>query len=171
MEFDDGAPLIAFSKKSKIAVITHQANREGTDLPLNPSFVPMVQGIFNYLSRPTDAAATGAVIANLVPGHDERRAPGIYPTDKGVTLVAADVTESDISNADEKTFRKQLGLPALDAPTPELLPPAAGPESTHQREGELWPWILAALLALLILESGLAARRIRQPATSDAHVN
>ncbi|HEY8961195.1 MAG TPA: VWA domain-containing protein, partial [Luteolibacter sp.] len=28
MEFDDGSPLVAFSKQSKIAVITHPANRE-----------------------------------------------------------------------------------------------------------------------------------------------
>ena len=171
MEFDDAAPFVAFSSKGKIAVITHPANREGSDLPLNPSFVPFIQGIFSYLSRPPESAATRVAIENLVPGRDERRAPGIYEKKPGLTLITADVAESDISNSDEKTFRQVLGLPALDAPIPDLLPPPTDIASSHQREGELWPWILAALLALLILESGLAARRIRQPATPDAHVN
>jgi hypothetical protein len=170
MEFDDGAPLVAFSNQSKIAVIAHPANREGSDLPLNPAFVPWVQEIFTYLSRPA-ASATGTVVTNLVPGHAERRSPGLYPNEKGVELIAADVTESDISNADEKTFRRQLGLPALDAPVPVLIPPSTVPDSSHLREGELWPWLLAALLILLTLESGLAARRVRSSATPDAHVN
>lgn len=170
MEFDDGSALVAFSNQSRIAVITHPANREGSDLPLNQAFVPWVQEIFNFLSRPA-AASTDTAITNLVPGRDERRSPGLYPNDKGMELVAADVTESDISNADEKTFRRQLGLPALDAPPPALIPPATAPESSHLREGELWPWLLAALLLLLTLESGLAARRVRSSATSEAHVN
>lgn len=171
MEFDDQSPLLAVSTKDKIAIITHPANREGSDLPLDQSFVPLIQGIFSHLSASTDAGKKASTISNIVPGHEDRRAPGLYENEAGFTVVTADVNESDIANADEKTFREVLGLPALNAPAASLAPPEKADDSTHQREGELWPWILALLLALLILESGLAARRIRQPASPDAHVH
>ncbi|MEO7099947.1 MAG: BatA domain-containing protein [Luteolibacter sp.] len=170
MDFEDAAPFLAFSKERKIAVMTHPVNRQGSDLPLDPSFVPLVQGLFSYLAKP-QAAAQEIAITNLTPGRDESRAPGIYENKPGFTLVTADNLESDISNSDEKNFREVLGLPALNAPAPELAPPVAANDSGHQREGELWPWILAVLLALLILESGLAARSIRQTPNIDAHVN
>ncbi|MEO5915352.1 MAG: VWA domain-containing protein [Luteolibacter sp.] len=171
MEFDDASPLVAFSNKGKIAVVTHPMNREGSDLPLDPSFVPFVQGIFGYLARPPADGGHARSVANVTPGHEEIREPGIYENGTGITLVTADVTESDISNSDEKSFREVLGLPALNAPPPEIVSPAAEADSSHLREGELWPWILAVLLALLTVESVLAARRIRQTATPDVHVN
>lgn len=171
MEFDDASPLLAVSTKHKIAIFTHPANREGSDLPLDQSFVPLIQGIFAHLSASTDAGKNAATISHVVPGYEERRTPGLYEGEGGLTVITADVTESDIANADEKTFREVLGLPALDAPAASLVSPEKADDSTHQREGELWPWILALLLTLLILESGLAARRIRQPATPDAHVH
>lgn len=171
MEFDDASPLVAFSNKRNIAVIAHPANREGSDLPLAPSFVPFVQGLFSHLSRPSDSEKTAVAIANAVPGHDERRAPGIHQKNPGITLIAADVTESDIANSDEKTFRQVLGLPALNTPPAELIPATTDAASSHLREGELWPWIVAILLVLLAFESGLAARRIRPSPTPDAHVN
>ena len=170
MDFEDAAPFLAFSKERKIAVMAHPVNRQGSDLPLDPSFVPLVQGLFTYLAKP-QAAAQEIAIANLTPGRDEARAPGIYQNNPGFTLITADTLESDISNSDEKNFREVLGLPALNAPPPELAPPAADRDSSHQREGELWPWILAVLLALLILESGLAARSIRKTPNIDVHVN
>ena len=151
--------------------MTHPANRQGSDLPLDPAFVPFVQGLFNYLAKAPASAARDTAISNISPGRDELRAPGLYENNPGLTLVAADALESDISNSDEKNFRQVLGLPELNAPAPEVIPPAMNSDSTHQREGELWPWILAVLLALLTLESGLAARRIGQTANTDAHVN
>lgn len=171
MEFEDASPLLAVSTRQKIAVFAHPANREGSDLPLDQSFVPLIQGIFAHLAASPEAAKKAATVSTTVPGLDERRAPGLYEDEGRISLVTADITESDIANADEKTFREVLGLPALDAPAAELAPPDKSTDSTHQREGEVWPWILALLLTLLILESGLAARRIRQTATPDAHVH
>lgn len=171
MEFEDASPLLTVSTKHKIAIFAHPANREGSDLPLDQSFVPLVQGIFAHLSASSATAKKATTVSNTTPGYEERRAPGLHESEAGITVITADVTESDIANADEKTFREVLGLPVLDAPAASLAPPDKTDDSTHQREGELWPWILAALLALLILESGLAARRIRQPATPDAHVH
>lgn len=171
MEFDDAVPLVAFSENGKIAVVAHPVNREGSDLPLDPSFVPFMQGIFGYLSRPSTGATQARTVTSATPGLEEIRGPGIYENEKGITLVAADVTEADISNADEKSFRQVLGLPALNAPAPEVISPASEAQSSYLREGELWPWILAALLALLTVESVLAARRIRSTSTPDVHAN
>lgn len=172
MTLDSGAPVLAVSANGRVALFAQQANREGSDLPLDPAFVPLMQGLFSQLTKGV-AADPGAPssIETLVPGLAERRAPGIYPRDAGTTLIAADASESDIASADEKSFRSQLGLPAIDAPPPTLNPPMAALGSNQQREGELWPWILVVLLSLLIVENGLAARRPRQLSTSAPHAS
>jgi hypothetical protein len=169
MRTDDGhgvrRRLAAFSNSRKIAVI-HPANREGPTCRWHRHSCRWSKD-FSHLARPSIPCCRRH---RTVLGHDERRARASIEN-PGITLITADVTESDIANSDEKTFRQVLGLPALNAPPAELIPATTDAASSHLREGELWPWIVAILLVLLAFESGLAARRIRQAPTPDAHVN
>lgn len=157
--FGNDEPLMAVATGRNIAVIAQSANREDSDLPLDASFVPLVQGLFHHLAEKPAGVSSEPALRSAVPGRDERRAPGIHRDGTTLTVVAADVTESDISIASEARFRDALGLPAADAPPAEIAPPPAAADSSHQREGELWPWILAVLMALLAIETMLSARR------------
>ena len=171
IDFADGSPLLAVSVKNRVAVFTHQVNREGSDLPLDPGFVPLMQNLFSYLGDSEKGKEYAGEIVALTPGFDERRAPGMYPGDAKILLITAEPSESDIATASETDFRESLGLPAADVAAPEAPEIAALENSPHERAGEFWPWLLAVLFLLLAVESVLSARRIYKPESSPAHAN
>ena len=175
LAFGSDAPLMACHRTRPIVVLAHPVNREGSDLPLDPAFVPFMQGLFGYLSDrqkapSSDPSGTAKIVlSSLSPGIDERRPPGRYPESSRLTVITANPLESDIRPASPEHFREVLGLPSADAPPAVLSPPAETVGTTHQREGEMWPWLLAGLLALLSVETAVAARRGRPTSTTAAH--
>ncbi|RYD35393.1 MAG: hypothetical protein EOP87_07450, partial [Verrucomicrobiaceae bacterium] len=86
MEFDDASPLLAVSTRHRIAIVAHPANRQGSDLPLDQSFVPLIQGIFAHLATSPATSEKTATISTTVPGMEERRAPGLYESGSGIAV-------------------------------------------------------------------------------------
>jgi Aerotolerance regulator N-terminal len=169
--FENEVPLMGYSTEHKIAVVAHGMNREGTDLPLDPAFVPFIQGLFSNLAKTNNSTNKPSLtVESLTPGRDELRPPGRYPSPGSLEVIQPSLLEANITNTDEATFRQVLGLPASDAPAPTIAPLAAQADPTQLREGELWPWILAGLLALITVESILAARRMLPAPSPSPHV-
>ncbi|MBK1881613.1 BatA domain-containing protein [Luteolibacter pohnpeiensis] len=171
MEFSDGSPLLSISANRRVAIFTHQVNREGADLPLDPAFVPLMQNVFSYLAGADHHKSQTAVLETRTPTLEETRPPGFYPGEAASVLISADNEESDISTVTDANFRKALGLPAIDAPAPEAMEINTLKDSPHERAGEFWPWLVAILFLLLAVESALAARRNPNPVSSPAHAN
>ncbi|MEZ5299606.1 MAG: hypothetical protein R3F11_02895 [Verrucomicrobiales bacterium] len=100
-------------------VLAHPLTRDWGDLPREPLFVPLVKNLFAYLTRYEPGAPQ---VLPRTPGAAESRAPGIYGGEAGTEVVAASVSESDLTPAAEADFRAAFALPAADAaPAPVRL--------------------------------------------------
>lgn len=162
MSFDDDTPLLTISP-NRVAVLAQQVNREGSQFPLGPAFVPIMQGLFKQIAARPLSAIPIASIRQVHPGLDESRSPMVDPGEKEITVVSAVPEESDFTAVDEPAFRQALGVvdPGKSTESPA---PVTGPEAGNLREGELWPWLVAVLLVLLAIESAAAMRPLGTPA-------
>ena len=159
---ESGRPILVASRSQRILVCPHPLNRDWTDLPREPIFVPFVKNLIAYLvdaSEPPQAAKT------LVSGIDEAREPGWYLFDeeRPPEVVAADPTESDVTVAEVPEAAAALGLPFenQDATTTEKKAlaeefSAAVAERFGPRPRELWPWVALLLLAWFVVEGIVA---------------
>jgi hypothetical protein len=81
-----------------------------------------------------------------------------------VEVVAADPNETRMATTNEAAFRAAFGIP--DAATLESASPPPARADERSRPGELWPWVLVALLLVLAVENVLATRVQPRPAPS-----
>jgi hypothetical protein len=148
-------------KPGPVLVCTHPLNREWSDVPREPEFVPLVKNCFMALGHVEAAPPEPKLIT---PGIQEQRPIGYHLVEGQLEVVAPDASESLVATASEPAFRAAFGLP--DAHATVIAPPA--PERTEQRSrpGEFWPWLLLAVLLLLAVENIVATRA--QPTTSSA---
>lgn len=170
-ESEDWNPWARFSNKNPllleksnlapnqapVIVLAHPVTREWGDFPLNSLFVPLMRELSTHLSN---YQRTEDVIVARAPGLKMRQAPGLVVGEDGQqTLLNADATEMNPAAASVAQFRSSLGIAENELPQNQV--PPAGLAVKAEQAHELWPWILLALLLLLILENFLADRRPR----------
>jgi hypothetical protein len=94
------------------------------------------------------------------PGLHEKRVPGLYDNATGGTeIVAAAPGESSVVTATPEALRLSFGVPdtTIQTITPQD-DPALTAASVPWRH-EFWPWAVALLLGLLMVENIVATRR------------
>ncbi|MFC7337769.1 BatA domain-containing protein [Haloferula chungangensis] len=148
--------------QAPVMVLAHPLTREWGDFPLSTLFVPLMRETFSHLAGYRSMASE---ILETTPGLADDRAPGSYRDDAGrITLVSADVTEMNPEIASAAAFRKSLGIPEAVPQSPAE--PVPGKSAKAEQNHELWPWLLLALLLVLIVENTLADRRLLSGAES-----
>ena len=140
--------------KGRVLVFTNPLTRAWSDLPTARIFLPLMKEWFTWLTRLDPEAGAPVEIAT---GFAETRAPGVYENGAVLEIVAPDPAEMDVDVADEAAVRRALALPDEKSATPP--PENAGLPKFRERQNEIWPWLVLALLALLLLENRLADQR------------
>lgn len=147
----------AATSKGRVLVLAHSLTREWTDLPRDPLFVPLVKSLFTHVAQ---AEAASPELKPHYPGVHESRPPGLYTDAAGNTnIVAAAPAESLVNDVELVALRQAFGVP--DSTIPLVTPQndlALARASVPWRH-ELWPWVVVALLILLMVENVVAARR------------
>jgi hypothetical protein len=188
MRLADGTPLLLEREQGagRVLLFTSSLDREWNDLPVQPVFVPLMAGIANHLlggagfSNEADLGSTLAVRAlglqggqifdprgekalGLGAGSDDVLLDqvGFYEVVGGgaTELVAVnfDPRESDLSPVDAATLERwrSLGVQAADQAQ------ATAPTATEAVPNSLGPWLVIALLLLVIMESALGNWHLR----------
>jgi hypothetical protein len=156
-------PLPDAAEAGRVLVLAHNLNRDSSDLPREPLFVPLVKSLFAYASN---AQTAQAEIPPLVPGIKESRVPGIYTLVDGKTeIVAPDATESAVTPVTAEAMRRAFGMPELAKEMATVSAPSTLPESekalatsTVPWRQEFWPWLAGLLIILLVIENYIATK-------------
>lgn len=147
-------------KQGRVFLFAHPLNRDWTDAPRNPLFVPFVKGIFGGL---TGLNLNQSVAREIHPGEKELRPIGYYTMPGGtMDLVTADQAETEVRSWQVEDFRRALGLPDANEQVPAVASIQASDAPGISRPHEWWPWIAAFLLVFLGLENIMAYRRHSQ---------
>jgi hypothetical protein len=177
----DGTPLLTERAvgSGRVLLFTSSLDREWNDLPVQPSFVPLMAGIANHLlggAGFTSEAELGSTLAPRALGFtgaqifDPRGEAalelgagsedvlldqvGFYEVVGGGTseLVAVnfDARESDLAKVDTATLERWTGLGTR--PGDEVATPVVAREDDRVPMS-LGPWLVMALLALVVMES------------------
>jgi hypothetical protein len=157
---DGGHPVILEKETTnatsgRVLVCAHSLNREWSDLPREPLFVPLVKDLFTTIGRVKSVVPEARVLS---PGAREQRPFGHHIVEDKVEVIAADAHEYLVSTASEEAFRTAFGLPAAAAFA--VAPPAPEQAVERSRPGEFWPWLLLALLLILAAENIVATRSL-----------
>lgn len=137
--------------------LAHPLNRDWTDAPRNPIFVPFVKAMFGGL---TGLNLNQSVVREVHPGEKESRAIGYYNMPGNtMDLVTAHGAESQVSSWREEEFRTMLGLPSENQPAPAVASILASDAPGISRPREWWPWIAATLLLFLLIENIFSFRK------------
>jgi len=153
--FDDGTPALVEYRAGdgRVLAFASDLNNQWNDFPRQPTFVPFVHELANYLTgsrqRPREL-----LVAEVPPG--VARAPGAasVPSSGRRVVVNVDPRESDPARMTPDAFQgmvQRLALPqALATPTP-----AAAREATQ----DFWWYAILIMLTLLAAE-GWVGRRL-----------
>jgi hypothetical protein len=139
--------------RGRALVVASDVGRAWNQFPLQPTFVPFVQEVVRYLSRP--AAARELLVADVPAGAP--RVPGVLltGTPPEPTAVNVDLAESTLD---------RLGATALAASIVRTDPPLyqAGRErEAREAEQGLWRYGLLLLLGVLAIEGIVGGRTLR----------
>jgi hypothetical protein len=165
--FDNGAPQLVEAAPSpnggRALAFLHSVDRQDSEFPREPLFVPWVREVFRYLAHASEPRWT---VREVSPSLTEKRAPGVYAEGSDVTVVAPVAEEIDVVPASLDEARAALGatpsFAASDAPSPGASSLAANAPG-RLRPREFWPGVALILFLLLIVESILAARAWARP--------
>jgi hypothetical protein len=147
------ALLARMTGSGPILVFANPLNREWSELPVNRVFVPLMREWASWL---TGLVRTEDEIRTAHPGFEEARSPGIYEDEDGrIDVVAAQPLEMNPGTVEVDAFRTALAIPE---PTPELIPDPPGVPKDRERPNEWWPWIVVALIGLLVTENYMSDR-------------
>ncbi len=178
----DGTPLLLEQSlgSGRVLLFTSSLDRQWNDLPVQPSFVPLMAGIANHLlggggfTSEADLGSTLAVRALGLAGgqiFDPRGEAalglgagsgdvlldqvGFYEVVGGGTteLVAVnfDPRESDLKSIDAPTLDRWRGLGVR--PGEDAAAPAAATAAADRVPSSLGPWLVMLLLVLVVVES------------------
>lgn len=155
-ELDGGKPILL--GKNRVLVCPHPLNRDWTNLPQEPIFVPMVKSLFSFLSNVGEPPKLSEV---MHPGVNEHREAGWYVMpDETSQVVVADPSDSNVAAAELREVASSLGLPLSaigeKAESNWERERAQVSEMFKPRPRELWPWIALLLLAWFVFEGILA---------------
>ncbi len=177
----DGTPLLLERTvgSGRVLLFTSSLDREWNDLPVQPSFVPLMAGIANYLLggagftseanlgstlAPRALGFTGAQVFDprgeaalgLGAGSDDVLLDqvGFYEVVGGgtteVVAVNFDARESDLSKIDAATLERWRGLGVRPG---EQIAARSAARTDERVPMSLGPWLVMALLALVVVES------------------
>ena len=153
---DNGHPALLARElgKGRVLVFANPLTRAWSELPTARIFLPLMKEWFAWLTRLDPESGAPVEIAT---GFAEPRAPGVYENGATLEIVAPDPAEMDVAVTDEAAVRRALALP--EEKSTASLAENAGLPKFRERQNEVWPWLVLALLALLLLENRLADRR------------
>jgi len=189
MRLADGTPLLVERGQGAglVLLFTSSLDREWNDLPVQPVFVPLMGGIANHLlggagfSNEADLGSTLAVRAlglqggqifdprgekalGLGAGSDDVLLDqvGFYEVVGGGTTelmaVNFDPRESDLTPIDATTLERWRGLGVRAT---EQTQAAAATAAEDTVPNSLGPWLVLALLLLVIMESAVGNWHLR----------
>ncbi|MEM9658419.1 MAG: hypothetical protein AAF961_08670, partial [Planctomycetota bacterium] len=162
--FHDGSPALADLPygRGRALWFAGTLNLAWGDLPRSPLFVPLVHQMLGYLTGLTDGGPvrTAVVQNSSTPESQERYvAPGIHMHDDHCTVVNVNPRESEVERCTIADFRNRFGIAeettTVDSPN---FVPVAGAARLEFRRGEIWHWVLVALVAVAAAEFFLANR-------------
>ena len=128
--------------RSRFFLFASSADLDWNDLPLNASYLPLLQGLVKEALEPRGKAGTEYLRIGGPPIFQLRRDAGEL---KGVNAL---FEESDLAKMPLEELKKKFG--AMDVKVVD-----SGGEGSQDLKGgmkELWPGLLAFLLALLVIE-------------------
>jgi hypothetical protein len=140
--------------QGRVLVFANPLTRQWTDFPTQRIFLPLMKEWFSWL---THFDPTGNASREIAPGLHESRPIGIYEKNGTLEVVAPNPAAMDVTVADEAFARRALGLPDEEAPI--AVEDNIRLPRSRERQNEIWPWIVLALLALLIYENIIADQR------------
>ena len=154
--FGDGSPAVAEHElgAGRVLLVANPCDRDWTDWPQQPIFLPLVRELCHYANA---TAVREPRVERRLRGVDEDRPPGVYGEDPVTVIAAAAASEAEPAACTEETFRERLGIGAGPLPVEELARDAP-PPTKSAKEGELWPWLVLALVVVLLVEGALADR-------------
>ncbi len=105
--FDDGAPAFAESSRGRgrVLVFTSTVDRDWSDWPIQPSFLPAIQRLASYLARLLDEREAKSVVAG--DPLDLEPPPGVEPT----TAAGPDGTSHPVRRGPRGPFVSDTQLP------------------------------------------------------------
>ncbi|HEY2343207.1 MAG TPA: VWA domain-containing protein, partial [Chthoniobacteraceae bacterium] len=121
---DGGHPLLLEKESAgegagRVFILAHPLNRNWTDIPREPLFVPFVKNLFGALGKVAQAAPEIPVYS---PGARRRQAVGTYSESGDAYVIAPDSDVALVATASEDAFRNAFGLPTANAAPPAALP-------------------------------------------------
>ncbi len=161
--YSDGAPLLLeaapIAGGGRALAFLHSVDRQESEFPREPLFVPWAREMFRYLARASEPRWD---VRNVGVSLEDSRASGVYEEGRQITVIEPSAEEIDIVPARLEEARAALGLTNLSAGSAAAPADAslAARASGHLRPRELWPIAAMVLFFLLLAESLLAARGI-----------
>jgi hypothetical protein len=166
LTLDNRDPLLAEAAlgKGKLFLYASSADTDWNDLPLKTAYLPLLQGLLKEAVGLAGASAARGF--RFGEPFEEKARPGQVAGTQGATGiyrfsastgevrhgVNSPIDESDLSKVTEQEIQKKFG--AKNVRVVEYRGEAAGP--LHAGRKELWPYVLAFLLAVLGAEMVLA---------------
>jgi hypothetical protein len=160
--YEKGAPLLVEAARAgasgRAMAFLHSVDRQESEFPREPLFVPWARELFRYLARADEPR--WHVQEKAVSLTDSRPA-GVYVEGNEVTVIAPDPGEIEVVPATLEEARQAIGgnRTAVEESVPSersvvLVADVPG----HLRPLELWPIVAVTLFLLLVTEALLAAR-------------
>lgn len=156
-QFTTGEPALVDCEiaTGRALVLASDLDNKWNDFPLHATFVPFVHEIIQYLSG--GRRSSDYVIAQVPPG--VRPVPGVAPftavegAAPRLIAVNVDPAESDPSRLTADEFQTAVSRLQDGAATEQRVEARQREESQH-----LWQYVLALMIAMLIVESAVATR-------------
>lgn len=146
-KLDTGTTIM--SRKGNVVVCAHPLNRDWSDLPRYPVFVPLVKGLFSAISKTEGPALP---VREILPGLDELREPNWYGiAGEGLELVVPSDEESFVQTESRESFLARILSNPMDGEKGSL----SGEKvvtASFPLEKEIWPWLGLLLLGWLVVE-------------------
>ncbi len=189
MRLDEGGPLLVEHElgAGRVLVYGSSLDREWNDLPVQPVFVPLIAQLSSYLAGDHQVSVEARLGAALSPRAMGFAGAQVFSPDGSAALGIAGAGVGDDVLVEQIGFYEVVGAgqtelvavnvdpresdpSAMDAGTlarwRDLSPGArqAGAEISGMMETpptELWPWILALLVAVVLMESWVGNWHLR----------
>jgi hypothetical protein len=153
----DGEPLLVEGRlgNGTVLLFASTADRDWGDWPQTRLYVPLVHQMVGYLTRrlPENARVRAAPTG---PGRADP--PGVTADGQDTVVRNLDPAESEIERLSAEDFRAAYHLPAGDGEDAPTRAAAVAPLPGGQRPGELWAYVVWALLIVLGIELVVANR-------------
>jgi len=154
----DKEPLLVESRVGRGAILlfASTADRDWGSWPQSRLYVPLIHQLAGYL---TERLPENERVQQAQAGPGRDNPPGIHAAEGRVTARNLDATESDLERVTGEKFRQTYHLPELSAAARKARAAASvTAPADNERPGELWTYVVWALLLVLVAELFVANR-------------